>query len=319
MKKLRSFFTILFLLISLVIILFIVLYDKRLLVMIINEIGNYILPAGIASLIFLILLSAGIASHSTKSLGSLIGNGFFQLAILELFLFSAGLVYYKYNMEQPGHIIIQLEPETVKDVVNLKMKYQSPRSSSIDTVIAPVALHNQSPGTYTFETVDQDVVFFLTDITLEPREIETITIPVVLNFKTLAVQTEPEGAEIWIDGALTSKTPDTLDIFNKDTIILAIKMQGYQIHIDTMAITENTNLGVIPLSKLYTLRIYCDYSGLDYTISDMHNNIVFSAMGNKSIQLAEGRYRITYSIGEGQTESKWFRLNYNYTINLPYE
>jgi hypothetical protein len=318
MKKFRSFITVLFLLISLIIILFFALYDNTLLVMVKNEIKNYILPAGIALLTFLILLSGGIATNSAKSFGSLFGNGFFQLAILEVFLFSAGLVYYQYYSQQPGHIMIQLEPEKIKDYINLRMKYQSPYSSSLDTIIAPAALLNSSPGNYSFETVDQDIVYFHTDITLEPGETDTIMIPVVLNFKMFAVQTEPEGADIWIDGSLTSKTPDTLDIFNKDTIILELKMQGYQTQVDTITLTENIDLGVIPLHKLYTLRIYCDFSDLEYTIYDMNNKVVFTGMGNQSMQLTQGRYTVTYEIGEGQTDSKRFLLNYNYTINLPY-
>ena len=258
MKKMRSFFTVLFLLISLVVISFIALYDHMLLVMIRGEIKNNLLAAGIATLIFLMLLSAGIASHSTRSFGSLIGNGFFQLAVLELFLFSAGLVYYKYYLQQPGHFIVQLEPEKVKDYINLRIKYQSPHSSSIDTVKAPVALRRQPPGDYTFETIDPDIVFFHTDIILAPGQTDTLIIPVVLDLKSLAVQTEPEGAEIWINGTLTSKTPDTLDILKTDTMIFELKMQGYQTYGDTMAITEDVDLGVIPLHKLYTLRIYCD-------------------------------------------------------------
>jgi hypothetical protein len=317
MRKIRTFFTVFFLLISLSIILFFALYEKQLLVMLVGEIQNYIIPAGIAVLVFLILLSAGIVSHSHRESGSLFGNGLFQLAILELFICSASLAYYYYYRQQPGQIIIRLEPEKVKDQINLRMKYQSPRSVVIDTIKAPAALSNQSPGNYTFEIIDQDVVYFHTGITLEPGKTNTVTIPVVLDFHTLAVQTEPEGAEIWIDGSLMSKTPGILDIFNKDSIMVELKMQGYQTYVDTVAINENIDLGIIPLYKLYTLKVYCDFSDLDYKIYDMNNNVLLDAIGTKSIQLVQGRYRIAFNGAEGLIESKTFSLNNNYTLYLP--
>jgi len=101
-----------------------------------------------------------------------------------------------------------------------------------------------------FETIDQDIVHFHADVLLEPAEIETLVIPVALNSKKLAVQTDPPGADIWINGLQASRTPDTFEIFTGDTVILNLKMQDYQEYIDTLSMTENIDLGVIPLVKL---------------------------------------------------------------------
>ena len=318
MKKFRSFITLLFLLTSLVVIVGIALYDNMFLAMLLDELKNYLIPAGIAVLIFLILFSAGIATNSGRSFGSLSANGFFQLAVLELILVAAGLVFYRYHLQQPGQIIIRLEPEKTKDSIKVGMKYQSSQPSPMDTVIVPATLHHMRPGNYSFETVDRDIVYFHTVISLEPGATETLAIPVVLDFKTLTVNTEPQGADIWIDSVLTAKTPDTLNIFNKDSIILELKMEGYQTYADTLALKTNRDLGVITLNKLYTLWVRCNYTDMDYSIYNMNNEMIFTAVGTKKIRLPKGQYRIVYGIGEGQTESRSFSLNYNYSIKIPY-
>ena len=69
------------------------------------------------------------------------------------------------------------------------MKYHSPTSSLMDTVTAPVILRDESPGTYTFETIDKDIVYFKTDLILKPGETDTVVIPVVLDYNTLTVHT----------------------------------------------------------------------------------------------------------------------------------
>lgn len=318
MKKFRSFITVFFLLASLVVIIGIALYDNMFLAMLLDELKNYLIPAGIAVLIFLILFSAGIATNSGRSLASLSGNGFFQLAVLELFLVAAGLVYYRYYLQQPGQIIIRLHPEKTKDSIKVGMKYQFSQKSPMDTVTVPATLHHMRPGNYSFETVDGDIVYFQTEISLEPGETETLAIPVVLDFKTLTVNTEPQGADIWIDSVLTAKTPDTLNIFNKDSIILELKMEGYQTYADTLALKTNRDLGIIALNKLYTLWIRCNYADMDYSIYDMNNEMIFTAIGTKKIELAKGQYRVVYGIGEGATESRRFSLNYNQSIRIPY-
>ncbi|KPJ94397.1 MAG: hypothetical protein AMJ53_05315 [Gammaproteobacteria bacterium SG8_11] len=117
---------------------------------------------------------------------------------------------------------------------------------------------------------------------------------------------------------LTAKTPDAINIFNKDSIILELKMEGYQTYADTLALKTNRDLGVITLDKLYTLWIRCNFSDMDYSIYDMNNKMIFTAVGTKKIRLPKGRYRIVYAIGEGQTESRRFSLNYNYSIKIPF-
>jgi hypothetical protein len=308
MKNFRIFFTVFFLLTSLIIILLIALLDNITLFRAADVIKNYMWPAGIAMLFFLGLLSAGVVSNHARSEGSLISNGYFQLAILELFLFSAGLAYYWFYSQQP---------ETTRDFINLRVKYQSSGSASIDTVTAPGALDNRPAGKYSFETMDQDIVYFHADVVLEPEETKTLEIPVALNTKTLAVQTEPAGAEIWINDLQASETPYTFNILTGDTVILRLKMPGYQVYTDTISLHENMDLGIIPLQKLYTLWISSLYPDIGYRIYDIDDRVVYSARGSRKLKLAQGRYRISFEIGEGQYKTKRFLLNYNSTVEIP--
>ena len=151
MKKFRSFLTVLFLLSSLIILLLIAIFDSSLYIRAADLIREYLLPAVFALVVFLILLSAGIVSASGKSSGSLFSNGYFQLAIVELFLCSAGFGYYKYYVQQPGQIIIRLQADSARDTLSLAMKYRSAGTETGDTIQAPRALNNLHAGNYYFE------------------------------------------------------------------------------------------------------------------------------------------------------------------------
>jgi hypothetical protein len=317
MKKFRTFFSVLFLLTALIIIVLIAIFDNIIFFRAAEVIKNYIWQTGIALLIFVGLLSAGVASNLTKFNGSLLSNGYIQLAILELFLFSAGLAYYRHYTQQSGQIVLRIHPEETKDFVNLSLKFQSAESTALDTVRAPGVLYNRSAGNYSFETLDQDIVYFHADVILEPAEIETLIVPVALNIRTLTVRTEPPGADIWINGLQASQTPDIFELLSGDTVILELKMKGYQEHIDTISLNENMDLGVIPLVKLYTLWVSCLYQYTAYKIYDMDDRVVFAASGSRKLQLPQGRYRISFEIGEGQYETKTFLLNHNYTLSIP--
>ena len=94
-------------------------------------------------------------------------------------------------------------------------------------------------------------------------------------------------------------------------------MKDYQSQIDTLALTDNIDLGVIPLLKIYSLRISCYYEDIEYEIYDENNRVVYAASGSRRLQLVQGRYKISFDIGEGQIKTKKFLLNYNNTISVP--
>jgi hypothetical protein len=208
-------------------------------------------------------------------------------------------------------------PAGIALFINLGVKYPLTGSTALDTVQAPGILDNLRSGNYSVETIDQDIVHFYADVELDPGEIETLVIPVTLNIRTLTVQTEPTGAEIWINGLQASQTPYTFEILTGDTVILDLKMDGYQAYTDTISLIDNVDLGVIPLRKLYTVWISSQYSDTGYNIYDRDDRIVFSARGSRKLQLAQGRYRLSFEIGEGQYETKSFVLNYNSTVMIP--
>jgi hypothetical protein len=317
MQQFRLFFTILFLLASLIVIPLIAIVDRNIFIMAIDMVKGYLWVAGIAVVIFLVLLSSGVVSNLDSIKRSLIRNGYFQLAILQLFLFSAGLSYIWYFAQQPGQIVFQIQPETPKDYINLQVTYHSPTSTLVDTVRAPGKLYKRPAGKYIIETIDPDIGYFQVDVVLEPTKSDTLIIPVTLNTKELAVQTDPAGADIWINGLQATKTPHTFDILAGDTITLELKIEGYHAYTDTLCMNENMDLGIIPLKKLFTVWISSRYADVKYKIFDRDNQVVFSSMGSRNLQLAQGRYRIAYEIGEGQYETKNFSLSYNSTVLIP--
>jgi len=317
MKNFRLFITILFLLASLVSILLFAIFDNTIFIRIVTLIKSNIWPAGIAMFIFLVFLTTGIVSNLSKLERSLINNGYFQLAILELFLFSAGMAWFWHYSQQPGQIVLQLDSEIPRDFINLGVRYPSSGSVLMDTINAPGELKDLPAGKYHFETFDKDVVYFSADIVLDPGETETLVIPVILNVRTLAVESEPTDAEIWLNGLQTSQTPYTFKILTGDTVILELKLSGYQSYTDTLSLNENVDLGVISLRKLFTIWVSSRYEDIGYRIYDMDNKVVFSSRGSRKLQLAQGRYRISYEIGEGQYDSKRFTLNYNSTVTIP--
>jgi hypothetical protein len=244
-------------------------------------------------------------------------NGYFQLAILELFLFSAGLGYFWYFSKQPGDIVLKLKPETTRSYVYLSVKHEDNGSTSTDTVRAPGKLYKKSPGMYMIETIDPDIVYFSSEVYLKPTRSETLLIPVNLNASSLTIQSEPAGADIWINGIQTTKTPYKFEVLTGDTVILDLKMTGFQTYTDTLVMMESKDLGIIPLKKMFTVWISSRYADLKYNIYDSDNLVVFSSRGSRNIKLAQGRYRIAYEIGEGQYETKTFLLNYNSTVLIP--
>jgi hypothetical protein len=234
-----------------------------------------------------------------------------------LFIFSAGLAYFRYYIHQPGQIVLRLQPADTREYINLGLKFQSQGTTHIDTVTAPGELDGRPAGQYHFETIDADIASHSADIVLEPMASETLYIPVHLKIKTLTVETEPSGAEIWIDGFQASSTPDTFEVLNRDTVVLELKMKGYQTYSDTVNLAENLDLGVIVLDKLYKLRVSCLYQDMAYNIYDMNDRIVFSARGSRTLQLPQGRYKVAYERGEGQYDTKGFVLKRNYTLTVP--
>ena len=316
MKKILSFLTVLFLLASLIIFLLMAIMDTNFLYTVANVITTHLVISIIVIIVFLGLLSAGIVSNSHRLEGSLISNGYFQLAILELFLIAAGLSWFRYYLQQPGQIVLRLSPGETKEYINVGLTFQSRESINTDTVSAPGHLNNRPAGKYLIETIDPDVEYYRAEFVLVPAETEILIIPVVLNAKSLAVHSEPTDAEIWLDGLHAANTPHTFEIANRDTVIMTLKKSGYQTHIDTVNLRENRELGIIALEKLFALRVSCSYQDLDYKIYDADKKIVFSGRGSRTLNLPLGNYRLAYEIGEGQYESKSFTLNRNYTVHV---
>ena len=311
MKKFLSFLTILFLLSAVITILLLVIVDKAFFLKAGLMIKSYIWLAGLAVILLLGLLSAGIVSNLHNPEGTLISNGYFQSAVSVLFLLTGGLVFIWFQLQLPGTIILQLDPGSPKQQIKMGLTFET---AGFDTVTAPAEPSKQPAGNYQVEILDSEIQPFKTGFVLDPGETEKLVIQVALNFKTLRVNSDPENAEIWIDSLHAGNTPYTFEISGRDTVYLELKMAGYQTYVDTVQLTDDMDLGVIPLIKLYTLRISSAYQDFEYRIYDSEGNLVFIARESRSVQLPGGNYKVAYEIGEGQFETKSFNLLKNYTL-----
>lgn len=314
MKKFLSFLTILFLLSAIITIALLAIAEKDFFFKAGLLIKDNVWLAGLAMILLLGLLSAGIVSNLHNPDGTLISNGYFQTAVFVLFLMAGSLVYLWYQLQQPGTIILQLDPASPKQQLKMGLTYQS---LPMDTITAPGELSGRPAGKYLVEILDMEIQSYKTGFDLDPGETEKIVIPVALNFKTLRVNTDPENAEIWIDNLQAGNTPYTFEISGRDTVYLELKMSGYQSYVDTVQLSENVDLGTIPLVKLYTLRISCAYEDYQYMIYDSEAQLVFSGRDSRAVQLPAGNYKVAYEIGEGQFETKSFSVSRNTTLSVP--
>lgn len=314
MKKFLSFLTILFLLSAIITIALLAIADKDFFFKAGLMIKDYIWLAGLAMILLLGLLSAGIVSNLHDPEGTLISNGYFQTAVFVLFLMAGSLVYLWYQLQQPGKIIVQLDPGSPKQQVKMRLSFDSAKP---DTITAPAELTEQPAGKYRIETVDTDIQAYQLNFDLAPGETEKITVPVTVNFKTLRVNSDPENAEIWIDSLHTANTPYTFEISDRDTVVVELKMEGYQTYTDTVLLNDNVDLGMISLVKLFMVRITCAYEDYEYRIYDSESNLVFRAKESRSVQLPGGNYKVAYEIGEGQFESKAFKISRNTSLAVP--
>jgi hypothetical protein len=178
-------------------------------------------------------------------------------------------------------------------------------------------LNGLSGGAYTFESIDPEILPFQTGLTLRPAATETLVVKAMLDTRRLSVNSEPSGAGIWINGLQGSKTPGTFDVLAGDTVRLELRMPDYQTYVDTLILTSDTDLGIVALRKLYTLRIAPQYDYTGYLVYDEEGVMVFSGSGVRRLELPEGKYRVAYEIGEGQYRTKRVSLGYNQTVTIP--
>jgi hypothetical protein len=317
MSKFRLVFTIIFFAAVIAVVAFFAIMDKSLFFLAGELVKNNVIAAAILLFVFIVLITIGIIVNVSRGRASLFRNGYFQLAILELFLLTAGLTWFRFYLQQPGTIVLKISPGDVKDYITVGLTYTSHADAQIDTISAPGELTYRAAGTYRIATLDPTIKYYEKEIMLEPGSTQTVTIPVELEAYPLIVASEPTDAEIWIDGIHAANTPHTFNIVNRDTIFMTLKKAGYQNHEDTVLLDQPVDLGIIPLARLQVLRIICAYPEYDYHILDSASTVVFSGKGSRRLELPAGRYRLAHEIGEGQFEYRSINLTTSRTLNVP--
>lgn len=291
LRKTRKVVTFILLFTTILAIILVGLLNRELYKEMVLIIQKDIYPAILALLVLFGFVVGGVVKNPTKSFDKFLENGLLQIAVLEMFLFVMGIIIFSIYKTGTGTIEVLLESQNQGEQLYALMIYNHENSQTVDTILVPQSLPDKKPGNYTFRLIEKDYKEEKT-ISLKAFKTDTVKLTAKKNTGTLIVDTEPQGAEIWIDDGWFKKliTPDTLKDLERKKINLQLKFNGYLTYekkdIDLKS-NPLMNLGTIKLLKLYKIKFSCLWDDIEFTV----NNKTY--IGNQKIWLPEGRYTIT--------------------------
>lgn len=295
--------------ISILLLLLLGVFQKELFDKIADIVGNKIWPTIIAVLTFFGFVVGGVVKNPPKSFYKFLDNTLVLIACIELFLFLIGISLYAYFDSSLGRVELQLASGKKDIHVNAIMIH----NSDTTYIQIPKTLSDLKPGNYIFKIIDRDYSADSQRVLLNRGSNETVVLKDQINRKII-VNSNPDNAEIWIDGSLKSHTPDTLLNLQKDEIKLELKLAGYQSYSHSVNLSGKSivNLGTINLLRLFNVKIICQfnetefkYNGKDYIGSQ------------KNILMPSGRNEILYKTNSNGYQLKTVNINMNKTIIIP--
>ena len=311
--KIRRYGTFVLLFTTILVFIALGLFQREIFLQIADIVSKFIYPAIIAVLTLFGFVVGGVIKNPPKSFSHFLDNGLVQIAVLELFSFMLGLTMYIYLTQRPGQIELILASGTTLPQLKVSMTSQGDSVKGKE-ILAPMTLSNVKPGVYTFKIIENNYYPSATTVNLKPAKIDTIELDDRKISATLIVNSEPEGAEIWIDGSLQGNTPDTLDDLDPGVLKLALKLAGFQS--ETLNVTLDSltvkNLGTTTLRKLYQIRFLCTYEDIEFTI----NNQTYIGT-QRRVWIPEGQHSIT-ARRAGETIRTWnVNITSDETITVP--
>jgi len=294
-SKVRRYGTFILLLTSILVLTLFGLFQEDYFLKFIDIVSKYIWPAMIAVLTLFGIVVGGVIKNPPKSFTQFLDNGLLQIAVLEFFFFIVGLTWYTYSEQQPGEIVLKLTSETTSPQIKVSMIFGED-STNAREILVPDTLHNKRPGKYTFKIIDPKYYESGKEIELEPNEMQIVLLEDRKITCTLIVNSEPTGAEIWINDSRQEErtTPDRLDQLDCCTLSLVLELAGYKSETLSVSLASQSKFdtGIIPLRKLYRIEFVCKYQDLKFTINGQ------PYIGDQEeVWLPEGRNDITIEIG----------------------
>jgi len=257
----------------------------------------------------------GVIKNPPKSFSKFLENGFLQIAVLELFLFSAGMTGFAIWTSRSAEVELKLlSGQTFPQIRVLVESREGSRER--DTVFAPSpAPLRRKPGTYTFKIVEPEYEPFASgDVVLKPGRRETLSLNDRRMSGTLVVNSKPQGAEIWIDGSFTSKkTPETLkDLPRRRLKLRLVKDPEFAPHEQEVDLSSRSevNLAAIELQRMYRMRFVCADNDTRWSI------LGHEYVGSAELWLRAGQYSVTFVRPDGTRGTKTVSVRANARVPI---
>ena len=171
----------------------------------------------------------------------------------------------------------------------------------------PVNEKVKQSGTYSLSVEMPNYHTHTSKITISDELTETIDVKLKPAFGTLIVDSEPEGAEVWIDGESYGNT-NIQNTLSSGTYIMSLEKEFYLPVLDQQIIIrdrETTEKKYVLKPNFGTLTLTSIPSGADVYVSKIKKGSTPVA-----ISLIPGRHRISID----KDESEWIPKQYNVTI-----
>lgn len=308
--KFRKYTTFVLLCISILVLIVLGLFKRELFDQFTELISEFIWPAIIALLALFGFIVGGVLKNPPKSFDAFLQNGLLQIAVLLFFLFVVSLTAFSFYSTMPGQITVLLESGNQFP----QIKVLRIHDSDSDTILAPNEFPKLAAGEYTFKVIEEGYFPYEKPVHLSSGGKEVLTLVDRAISGLLYVDSEPSGAEIWIDQSLVSTTPDTVRNLEKGIHNLEIKLKGYQTYSKKIDLSSHSelNLGKVPLTKIYYLNFICQFQDIRFKI----NNREY--VGSQTeIPVPAGNYIITYSRGNNPPQEMSVNSKSNNTFYIP--
>ncbi len=310
LRRIRKYGTFVLLCTSILLLIQLGLFQREFFTQIAEILREFIWPAIIAVSTLFGFVTGGVIKNPPKSFSKFLENGLLQIAVFEFSMFLFGLSWYT----RPGQIELKLASGGANIQIKALSVWNYYDIRSIDTIRVPSAPHEYKPGKYTFRIIEKNYYESETPIDLGPGEKKTVIVEDRKISATLIVNTNPAGAEIWIDGFLKGHTPHTLRDLERKRQKMDLKLTGFQPVTRTLdlADTPEADLGTILLLRLYKIKFLCAADDIEFTINDRTYKGT-----QKEVFVPEGTHIMTIKIPGYPPQPKNVDIKGNQTIYIP--
>lgn len=147
----------------------------------------------------------------------------------------------------------------------------------------PLNLKNIATGQYTLKMVLEGCKDWTSTVVILPILTVTISADLVLErdegFGSISVNSNPQGADIYIDGAYAGITPINIQNFSSGRYRIRVSLPGYEDWFDEIYVasrkTERVNAELVSRSNYGSLSVYCDQNDAKVFLNGVYKTDIF--------------------------------------------